>query len=522
MSRDEDADFEDDDEEDEDEDKDEETQEGSIYEETEDDSDWEDESNDDDLDSPPLIPFQVLVSHVCHYWRRVAIETPCLWNQVDFAEGKPYEKSQAYLERSKGYPLCVTIDCTEDDPDSSMSSVSGDFACGCSDLPAMLALAMPHIGRWAEFVLRAMDYTDIHTTLTALTMAPSAPLLESLELYHHEDEGEQGIEKFTPADLKTPFVLFNNNLPKLKHVVLWGVHIDWNNTRFLKNLTHLELAYHSQDVRPTFEDFFNILGASPSLEVLELCSTGPAGNPSGWSTILPPPLQDHHNSLICPSRTTNVEEFLTLQRLQRLTLGFQPPDYVMAILDRLSLPSLQELSFDFEDYDYSTFVEYITSPAKNGANPHSIIGNLKTFKLVQLPCSRYAARKLYESLKKLESLRLNFHYLDYYFLELLCEREYIPTDSSADSSTTYPLLPSLTCLMVNGVETSQIRDFVQARIDAGVPLKKLYVDGDLDDDSWLKEHVEEFRYFEDSDDEFSEFDEDDVESWLDEHPVLYL
>lgn len=41
-------------------------------------TDSEDDSEDDD-DEGPVMPFQVLVSHVCQRWRQVALDTPDLW-----------------------------------------------------------------------------------------------------------------------------------------------------------------------------------------------------------------------------------------------------------------------------------------------------------------------------------------------------------------------------------------------------------------------------------------------------------
>jgi hypothetical protein len=190
----------------------------------------------------------------------------------------------------------------------------------------------------------------------------------------------------------------------------------------------------------------------------------------------------------------------------------------MAILDRLSLPNLRALCLDFEDYDYTTFVDYITSPPKHGGKPGSIVGNLKGLELVQLPCNRSAVEKLYETSKKLEDLRLNFNHLDLSFMEVLCEK-HAPSDLNAGCSTTYPLLPSLATLALIGLDASQIRNFVEAREYAGLPLKKLCVDEDTvieeEDDTWLRSHVEEFEYFEASDDDTVADDEDpdDIEEF---------
>jgi hypothetical protein len=361
-----------------------------VEEAADDGSDWEDEPNSDEesegdsdseTDDTVYLPFQILVSHVCQYWRQVSIATPSLWNSLDFAEGKPFEKSQVYLERSKGYPLLIDIDCTDLVEDLELSSEcdseSGLPVPAPHLLETMIDMVMPHVHRWASFHLTADDYTYIHTALTIFSKAPPAPRLESLQFYHHEEELDGSAETFAPASLKTPFVLFSNEIPMLRRVVLWGVHIDWANTKYLKNLTHLELAYHSQDVRPSFEDFFKILRGSPLLESLDLCLSGPRGEPSAWSTILPPPPRNSEDEDPYSPVSTSIDEYFTMHHLIDLTLEFHPSDYIIAILDRMHIPNLGNLSLDFEDNDYSDFVNYLTSPAKRGGSKESILSSLR-------------------------------------------------------------------------------------------------------------------------------------------------
>lgn len=357
---------------------------GSDWEDEPEDPDTEEESDSDDSDSDSFsepVPFQILVSHVCQYWRQVAISTPSLWNCLDFAEEAPFFKSSTYLERSKGYPLVIEIDLSDRGGlhDDCSSVASGHDCHGMIDLNLMLILLIPHIHRWAVFHLTADHYAYMHTALTKLSTAPAAPLLESLQFYHHEDELAGSAETFAPAEYKTPLVLFSNNLPKLQRVALWGVHVDWTNTTFLKNLTHLELAYHSLDVRPSYEEFFSIFRASPALESLALCLSGPREEPHEWSTIVPaaPTDPEAEHSYAPAASYVQLDEFLTMGSLHDVTLEFHPPECIMAILDRLYLPNLQNLSLDFEDQDYTEFMSYLSSPAKHGGDKEPIVAGLR-------------------------------------------------------------------------------------------------------------------------------------------------
>ena len=70
-------------------------------------------------------------------------------------------------------------------------------------------------------------------------------------------------------------------LPRLKHLRLKGVHVDWTaladalDASRVGGLTSLSLASHSAQVRPSCAAFRRLLRASPGLEVLSVCGSGP-------------------------------------------------------------------------------------------------------------------------------------------------------------------------------------------------------------------------------------------------------
>ncbi|KAF9496537.1 hypothetical protein BDN71DRAFT_1415385 [Pleurotus eryngii] len=61
-------------------------------------------------DDTRSFPFELLVSHVNHRWRCVAINSPSLWRRVDVVPEKTEEETQTYLERSKTYPTDIRVD----------------------------------------------------------------------------------------------------------------------------------------------------------------------------------------------------------------------------------------------------------------------------------------------------------------------------------------------------------------------------------------------------------------------------
>lgn len=517
-----------------------------VVEEDQDNSDWEDEDSDEDSDNDRLSvdsvlvddSFQVTVSHVCKFWREVALGTPALWSDIDLEIGKhaapSYRRASEYVSRSKGYPLSIfieVIECEEDD--ESVYSEQSDYIPPVTNvqLREILDLLLPHTNRWRKFKLVAEDYIYFHAILTRLSYAPPAPLLEYLELHNLEEDLEPEYLSFPYPSHKTPFVLFNNSVPKLQYVSLYGVHIDWHNTTFLKNLHHLELSYHSQDVRPSFNDFFTILRSCPGLRTLELCMSGPFGPPHQWPTFLPPPPQDdhYHDPDIPASFTTQpqvLDEHMILPRLHELKLSDQTPDDLAALFDRISMPALHTLEINFEDSEYTDFVQsYLIAPPKwqGSSSRESRFTNLKELRIIQLPCTPKAIAELYATLVNLETIDLDFNSLDEPFWEVL-----IPERVQGVTTPAHQLLPALHTVKVKGSNGDTLRQIVEARIKAGLPLKKLFIDFETEvdkgADSWLRENVEGVEYFENSDeDDFTDDDESvgsiiDVE--MDGFPLL--
>jgi len=56
------------------------------------------------------IPIEVSVSHVCRFWRSVALDTPVLWNRIDIYSKRSKAWIRPYLERSFQRPLDVYVD----------------------------------------------------------------------------------------------------------------------------------------------------------------------------------------------------------------------------------------------------------------------------------------------------------------------------------------------------------------------------------------------------------------------------
>jgi hypothetical protein len=449
------------------------------------------------------LPFQVLVSHVCKHWREVAIEAPALWTAIKFSDDEPpFTRCETWIERSKGLPIDITIDCTlpADGTDSSaMSDVPDDDEdeeeeegggegkpfFTLEDLTLMLSIITPHVTRWRGLEILVDHYTYMHLATTILATLPSAPSLEVLQLYHYEHiEIDYDIPtEFKPAKLRDPFpVLFSGNAPKLSHIALWGVHIAWpmNKNAFMTDLKDLELAYHADDVRPSWEDFERMLLTSPVLDTLTLCHSGPSGKPGDWYSNGP----------------------IDLSGLKNLVLAYHKQDYICSLLNLLHIPNVTSLALDFESEagDFSLFVQQLASPRPG--TKRSLLKGLEHLKISSLPCEHRVVDVMYAQLGNLHSINLACTFLDKIFFTKLRQ----PIQSSSAATAFY--CPNLDTITTSGIPGREMCDFVEARRKAGVPVKRVFMsdEDDLDDndEAWLRAHLETFDLFEPSDEESDE------------------
>ncbi|KAG1797768.1 uncharacterized protein HD556DRAFT_241395 [Suillus plorans] len=468
-------------------------------------------SMDSDATFEPMPSFEVLISHVCHHWRVVALNTPSLWTEIDVSplDSPPFERVQTFLERSKSLPIDIRIDCEPpDDDEEEDSSGSEDSELGqsphsmtFSDLDNLMSLLVPHISRWGSVEVAVACYKHMFIFLSAVSdpSITGAPQLEALQLYHHEDA--ESLTAFAQPDLVQHFKLFGGVAPRLKSVALWGVHVDWCQEWLScgSNLLDLELAYHTDDVRPSWTQFAAILCGAPKLETLSLCSSGPLGAPHDWC-----------NEGSSGSYGNDYTGVIELRSLTQLVLAFHSPVYVSGLLRRLAFPALKSLTLDLDDGDFTDFAFQLAGPmmsavpvtSKDGEKKRSLLSRLDSIKLSGLSCSDRSIELMYAELGNLKTLNLVMKYLPLTFLQLL----YHPCSVPCQRDVCHVCLPSLTTLSTADVPGDQIRELVQKRKEAGVPLKAVYMEENDEvtphDLQWLKDNVEEFDFFEASDDEF--------------------
>ena len=432
----------------------------------------------------PRMPFQVLVSHVCRFWRDVALNMPSLWTNLDFTEGPPFMKSSVWIQRSQNLPLDIHIDCggsDDDDDDDETSTVSefSDSIASTEDLIVVLDLIVPHVARWRSLRVAVESYDYMHLTLTWLSKCPAAPQLECLHLSHHDDADTS--ELFQPEHLRDFFLPFHGIAPKLHYVNLWGVHIMWS-APFLSGLTDLELAYHSRDVSPSWEDFSRILRNSPNLDTLGLCMSGPETLPTDVTE----------------------EDVIDLPSLKSLVLSHQDAQHVSRLVKLLPTPNLRKLALDLDCDDFSSFMTELATPSSD--TKQSLLHGLEHLKITSLACDHRLVDRMYGQLVNLKSITLSCTFLHDDFF-----RKLIPTVGQSSSTA---LCPNLDMITTSGIDGTLMKELVVARKAAGFPIRSILMGEDdvvtNTTDKWLRANVQSFGYFEPSDEETDDEEEEEL------------
>ncbi|KAF9483450.1 hypothetical protein BDN70DRAFT_851506 [Pholiota conissans] len=494
------------------------------------DSDSGGSSDSDMYDDEVRIPFQVLVSHVCHRWRAVALDSHVLWTTLNFEKRPNLEKAETYISRAQGLPLTICIDCTfpedvdeEDHPDHPLYTENHDDEdmdvdhdaeeeevrfLSNAELTQILDLIEPEVSHWGSLEFRASTYTYVTTLLSRLAKLPSAPLLEAFQVYHFEDCEDY---EFFSGDDKTSFLPFHGDAPLLKDAVFWGIHIDWEGAAksFLTGLRDLELSFHAKDVRPSYDAFYKIISSSPDLQTLTLSLSGPVlsdgvefdaeREEGGWGSTP-----------------------LTISSLREFAIQFHDPKYASALVQHLDMPNVTGLLLNFDEQDYTTFVRSLLKPVKG--RTESLLQHIDHLKISGLPCDVASAHAFLDQLVILKSFNLKVTIVAAQALAAGAA-----TSATASGSSSGPLssptlfCPKLETLTTNAVDGYRLKQLVETRKKLGAPIKRIFMSYNdrvsEKEEKWLRDNLEELEFFEPSDSEEEvevygeEDDDDDSEDW---------
>lgn len=265
-----------------------------------------------------------ILSHVSSRWRAIVLDTSILWTFVVVTfpfSTRQIARAKTALVRSKNRPIDVYVDVR--DPEWTWELDEDQHAVGSFDMVEIMEWLGSSHPRWRSLSVFTDNWEPMQTFLAYSTMFTSLSSLETLSL--NRCNAYAGLPGTAPDSI-TPIELFGGNarLPKLRHVVLSGVYIDYSCTGF-KDLLSLDLRHQSHGVSPSPQELHKILRASPELNSLSLVALSPScshGFEEPWDAPI------------------------IMSRLKELSLGWWNVEDSVELLGVLRIPAVEKLSLE--------------------------------------------------------------------------------------------------------------------------------------------------------------------------------
>ncbi|KAJ3829831.1 hypothetical protein F5880DRAFT_1708005 [Lentinula raphanica] len=383
------------------------------------------------------------------YLRHAAISDPTLWNAIWFRDNPPFERSLAFVKRSRTCPLDLRIN------DTPTRRFTDQEVC------ALLKALTPHLHHVRMLIILFEDWEPVLSVLKWLSDYGREGLRPlTMERFEIHRTGNPYLwpglawrgTKFDPVDHSVSlYSLFGGrHVSELKYFTMSGVYIDWVNTPSLENLTALDLRRIPLELCPSLPRFREILASSPMLTKLSLDGAGPASN-----------------------TTVNTYPAINLPHLHTLVLANFVASFTKNILSHFTASNVRDLTImNFKGLGYGPFYEIM-------------IGRFQKVKLLTLHTTTCPIDILPVMIKWLGSMPL----LAYARLSAL-ERDILQAflfdpdtikvhpdlpPSLRASPKPHIVSPRLNVLEVQMIPPDVFGEFVLARKLCGVPIRKTYM-----------------------------------------------
>ncbi|KAK1222335.1 hypothetical protein PQX77_014813 [Marasmius sp. AFHP31] len=312
---------------------------------------------------------QIAISQVCQQWREIALDLPNLWNTLQFETYSDIQRGTEFCKRLEGKKntmldiLILTVSKKEYED----AKEEKKYLLWTEEMHEIFLMLAPYTSRFRSFHLQVHDghckavARHYIGTKDGKIFGP-APNLETWQLYHFETFGG-GVRDLVEATRRQPVTCFADDIPKLKNLSLIGVNLPWSSP-YLKDLHSLELSLHTNDIRPGYEHWRNMLSRSPELRTLFLHYSGPQLS-AEWPV-----------------------EVITLAKLETLGLVDLEPEYLQAITSRLDTPNIKKLEIELRDEEDETvaYDDWLCSISTNGSHKFQ---SLVSLTITELQCGDF-------------------------------------------------------------------------------------------------------------------------------------
>ena len=195
----------------------------------------------------------MVLSHVSHHWRTLALSTSCLWSRIVLSKGTPASAVEHFMTHAGISPIDIVGDSVDD-----------------GHLTRHPALISPEcLSRWRTITVATSKPSSMFTLLRSLHEFTVFPHLSTLKL--SSDPLRRG-----GGTLSTPDP--DDRFPALKHVQLVEVPIHSVPRDVFRNIHTLELSNPKQTLNPLtrlHSSLLNVLSATKRLEHLILSDFTP-------------------------------------------------------------------------------------------------------------------------------------------------------------------------------------------------------------------------------------------------------
>ncbi|KAH9949830.1 hypothetical protein B0H21DRAFT_777083 [Amylocystis lapponica] len=173
-----------------------------------------------------MIP--ITVSHVCRFWRDLALHTPTLWRRVTLDWRLRMWAHR--IHRARACTLDIQL-LPRYSPRTRRTEVLDVHA-----VQLYMHVVTPHIPRWRSLEIRFYSYSPYLWNAALSTCCGYTPALHATAL--------RELSLIYPSNDDTKeFTLFNGYAPRLRRATLWGVRLTWLPSLF-ENLTFLDYTHH--------------------------------------------------------------------------------------------------------------------------------------------------------------------------------------------------------------------------------------------------------------------------------------
>lgn len=163
--------------------------------------------------------YSLSISHVCQYWRDIAISLPALWAHIHICSIQERLGMLAlYIERSKAYPLNVLMHLNKWMIKKGSCNYKSIFSWDeYGMLRDQMCLISDTAPRWRELAI--YDITpDIYVELFHFLQEKHVPLLETLDVQCHQDA-----KLVDDTDYTGTLNFFHGGAPQLQEVTVRGL-----------------------------------------------------------------------------------------------------------------------------------------------------------------------------------------------------------------------------------------------------------------------------------------------------------